>query len=161
MSKIRLPAEELDAMKPLALLVGSLFLLPSISIVSYAQSADSSQVDCTQATTPAEISICTQKQAAAAQQRLNALYGKVEADLTDRLRQADNSQINNVKQQYQKLVTEQKSWLATREKTCQAERDRAASGPIAQRVYHSCLVKLTDKRIADLEQYRQQHLPQK
>lgn len=142
-------------MKPIAVLISSILLLPSLAIVSHAQEPSNRKINCAEATTQPEINICAQKQAAEADRRLNDTYQELQNHLTDRLRQADTNQINSVKQKYQQLISGQKTWLVSRDKTCAAERSNTQDGSVAQKVYYTCMVRLTDRRIADLEKYRQ------
>jgi uncharacterized protein YecT (DUF1311 family) len=146
-------------MKPIAVLISSFLLVSSFSLVSHAQDGANPQIDCTQTTTPTAINVCAQKQATERDRRLKTIYGELQDRFTDRLRQGDNTQINSIKKQYQQLISEQKAWLVARDKTCKSERTQGEGGSITSSVYYNCITKLTDRRIAILEKYRQDHFP--
>ena len=70
-------------------------------------------------------------------QRLNAVYNKLRAKISDAGKQ--------------KLVAAQQSWLRFRDQECEFETMATVGGSIHSMVVAACLARLTDQRIKDLE----------
>jgi uncharacterized protein YecT (DUF1311 family) len=139
-------------MKTLTNSIVTILALSGIGLASYAQDAPKTPLNCNNAIAQVEMNLCAKQQAETADKHLNSAYQKLQSRYTTDLRQADNSQINRVKQQYQQLINAQKTWIKLRDTTCEYERSRFEGGSIAPMIYHSCVAKLTDRRTADLQQ---------
>ena len=133
-------------------LFGTILALSSLPVICYGQE---NQIDCQKASTQSEINICAQRQAQAADKKLNNTYQILQRKLAQDLRQGDTAQINSAKQRYQRLINAQNAWIKFRDTTCEYERSSVEGGSIAPTIYYGCIAKFTDRRTADLQDYIQ------
>jgi uncharacterized protein YecT (DUF1311 family) len=133
--------------------IGITLALSGRVLPSHSQDPPAQALNCDQAVTQRDITLCAKQRAEAADSRLNGAYQKLQYRFAADLRRADNAQIGEIKKQYQRLINAENTWIKFRDATCDYERHQFEGGSIAQITYYSCVTKVTDRRTAELQEY--------
>lgn len=96
----------------------------------------SQAIDCRKATATTELNFCTQREADAADKKLNQIYQRLTAVLKG-------------SKKLEQLITAQLAWIKYRDATCAFERWDGGTG--ATYSYLSCIARVTQQRTKDLE----------
>ncbi len=102
---------------------------------------DSQQANCANPVTTLDMGLCSGQKAEAADRKLNHVYQQLRQKLSG--------------QQRQGLTSAQQAWIKFRDATCAYESSRFDGGTFAPVARASCLARVTQQRIQDLEKYWQ------
>lgn len=122
----------------LTVFAASLLTLAS-STVGNAAPKLAQATNCDRATTTVEAGECASRSFTAADRKLNQLYQQLKPKLDSKQRQ--------------RLTQAQLNWIKFRDTTCDYERGEWGNGTGATPAQLSCLARVTQQRIADLQNY--------
>lgn len=117
----------------------SVITLPLFSVAIIPSLAQ--QVNCANPQTTLEMNICAGRAYQTADRKLNQVYKTLQSKLKV--------------QQRQRLSNAQLAWIKFRDATCNYERGQFEGGTAAGPVGGSCLARVTEQRVKDLEGYLQ------
>lgn len=103
--------------------------------------AQTPDVDCSSAQTQLEINTCLSEAAAASDRQMNQIYQTLSTNSTPTERRL--------------LRTAQRAWTQFRDRNCAYAAAQYEGGSIAPSIYSSCLDRVTQQRITELEGYSQ------
>ena len=116
------------------------FLLPSKASNTSSQLAQ--QPNCKSPQTTLDQNVCSSQEFQAADKKLNQVYQQLQPKLNSK--------------QKQRLIVAQRSWLKSRDETCDYESGHFEGGSVAPSIYGYCRARVTKERVKDLERYLEQ-----